>query len=122
MTSKKKINNLIKKLIDYTLSYEFKIIVMILLFCFTITSFTAMSLTKIHFKEKDETLQNIQAQYEKLNEKYKTLQEQYNVLQSWERELRDLYHECQENGTWYEQFYKDHVDTYTGEVRGEYYE
>lgn len=37
-------------------------------------------------------------------------------------EAYELFITCQETNTWYEDFYYDNVDSYTGEIYGEYYE
>ena len=40
----------------------------------------------------------------------------------WSQEVYELFITCQETESWYEKFYYDNVDKYTGEIEGEYYE
>ena len=59
---------------------------------------------------------------EKLEAKYEELQSDYNRLEMWSQEVYELFITCQETESWYEKFYYDNVDKYTGEIEGEYYE
>ena len=79
----------IKRIIDYTLTNEFKIIVMAVMFCLIILFFMGnmmlVSITddltkKIHIQEKE---------YEELKIKHDDLQEEYNCIRSFNEELID---------------------------------
>lgn len=119
---KKKIKNIYKRFIDYTLTNEFKIIVMTLLFGFLIIAtlwallFTAIAedltdkIDQVAKENEALTIKNEQLEYD--NVRYKMMYE----------ETYELFTSCVETQTWYENFYYDNVDPYTGEIEGEYYE
>ena len=119
---KQKIKNIYKRFIDYTLTNEFKIIVMTLLFGFLIIAtlwallFTAIAedltdkIDQVAKENEALTIKNEQLEYD--NVRYKMMYE----------ETYELFTSCVETQTWYEKFYYDNVDPYTGEIEGEYYE
>lgn len=117
-----KIKTCINQFIDYTLTDEFKTIVMLTLFLFaTIGTFWAIISTTL-VDEAIETLKEQQSKYEELETKYNVLETDFSRLKAWEEELYDLFSNCQTTNSWYEDFYYDNVDPYTGEIEGEYYE
>lgn len=119
---KQKIKKFIKIFIDYTLTSEFKSMVLLALFFFaTIGIFWAIISTAL-VDEAIQTLNKQQDQYEELKLKYNTLQSDFSRLKMWEEELYELFTDCQSKTSWYEDFYYDNVDPYTGEIEGEYYE
>lgn len=119
---KEKIKKYFKEFIEYTLTNEFKTMVMLLLFFFaTIGVFWAIISTAL-VNESIDVLEQQQEKYEELEKKYETLQFEYNNQKMWNDELYELFTTCQNNKTWYEEFYYNNVEPYTGEIEGEYYE
>lgn len=119
---KLKIKKHIKQFIDYTLTDEFKPIVMILLVCFTFCGFLFGVISTALVNETLEVATEQKEKYDKLEAKYEELQSDYNRLEMWSQEVYELFITCQETESWYEKFYYDNVDKYTGEIEGEYYE
>lgn len=117
-----KIKKYIKQVIDYTLTDEFKSMVMILLFVITIISICwALIMTAITNDLTNVAIEN--------NEKITELESSVDYFSSEaarykmiSEEYYELFISCQESKTWYEDFYYDNVDKYTGEIEGEYYE
>lgn len=119
---KLKIKRYIKQFIDYTLTDEFKSIVMIFLLAISILAIcwgaimTAITedLTNVAI-ERGEKITELEKSVDYFNgeaARYKMISEEYY----------ELFTTCQESSSWYEDFYYDNVDQYTGEIEGEYYE
>lgn len=119
---KLKIKKHIKQFIDYTLTDEFKSIVMISLVCFTVCGFLFGVISTSLVNETLDVATEQKEKYDKLETKYEELQSDYNRLEMWSQEVYELFITCQETESWYEKFYYDNVDKYTGEIEGEYYE
>lgn len=119
---KLKIKRYIKQFIDYTLTDEFKSIVMISLVCFTVCGFLFGVISTALVNETLDVATEQKEKYDKLEAKYEELQSDYNRLEMWSQEVYELFITCQETESWYEKFYYDNVDKYTGEIEGEYYE
>lgn len=119
---KVKIKRTIKSFIDYTLTDEFKTMVMILLVGLTLLSIcwgvimTALTndLTNVAI-ENNKKITELESSVDYFSgeaARYKMISEEYY----------ELFTTCQESTSWYEDFYYDNVDPYTGEIEGEYYE
>lgn len=79
----------IKRIIDYTLTNEFKAIVMVVMFCLIILLFVG-NMTLVSITEDLTKKVHIQAQdYEKLSIQHDDLQREYNYLRSFNEELVD---------------------------------
>lgn len=119
---KLKIKKHIKQFIDYTLTDEFKSMVMIFLVAVSIlavcwgtimTVFTE-DLTNVAI-ERGEKITELEKSVDYFSgeaARYKMISEEYY----------ELFTTCQDTESWYEKFYYDNVDKYTGEIEGEYYE
>ncbi len=118
---KEKIKRYTKEFIDYTLTDEFKLIVITLLSVITIAAVLFGVIAGGITEKSIETLQEQQEKYEKLEKDYNNLQLDYNRLNMWNDELYELFYSCQNESSWYEDFYYDNVSP-SGEIEGEYYE
>lgn len=117
-----KIKRYIKQFIDYTLTDEFKSMVMIMLLCFVACGLLFGIISTALVNEALNVATEQKENYDKLEVKYEKLQSDYNRLEMWSQEVYELFITCQETESWYEKFYYDNVDPYTGEIEGEYYE
>lgn len=119
---KLKIKRHIKKFIDYTLTDEFKSIVIIVLVCFTICGLVFEIISTALVNEALDVATEQKENYDKLKVKYEELQSDFNRLEILSQEAYELFITYQETENWYEKFYYDNVDKYTGEIEGGYYE
>jgi hypothetical protein len=119
---KEKIKNGYKMFIDYTLTDEFKTIVMTLLFgSFVIVTCWALLFTAIA-EDLTDKINQVAKENEALTIKNEKLEYDNVRYKMMYEETYELFTSCVENQTWYEDFYYDNVDPYTGEIEGEYYE
>ncbi len=118
----KKLKKLINNILNFMRTDEFKTMVVFLslgiAFLAVVWGATMTVLTEdltnvaIQLKEDNATLEEQAEYYNREKERYKMMYE----------ETYELFTSCVEASNWYEDFYYDNVDPYTGEVQGEYYE
>lgn len=119
---KLKIKRHIKQFMDYTLTDEFKSIIMIFLVAVSLLAIcwglimTALinDLTNVAI-EKNKEITELESSVDYFSSeaaKYKMISEEYY----------ELFTTYQDTESWYKKFYYDNVDPYTGEIEGEYYE
>lgn len=117
-----KVKRIIKDIIDWTLTDEFKALVMIFLVAISILAIcwgalmTAITedLTNLAI-ERAEKITELEKSIDYFSgeaARYKMISEEYY----------ELFTTCQDTESWYEKFYYDNVDQYTGKIEGEYYE
>ena len=89
----------IKRIVDYTLTNEFKIIVMVVMFCLIILFFMG-NMILVSITEDLTKKIHIQAEeYEELKIKHDDLQEEYNYIRSFNEELIDNLKELERGNT-----------------------
>ncbi len=77
----------IKRIIDYTLTNEFKIIVMVVMFCLIILFFMGNMILVSITEDLTEKVRIQAKEYEELSIKHDDLQREYNYLRSFNEEL-----------------------------------
>lgn len=112
---KDKIKNILKKITDFTITEEFKLIIITLLTGLLILTFLYSWLITVMAND----LVNVVNETKTENEKLTSESIRYKMLYE---EVYELYTNELENSSWYENFYYENVSPYTGKLEGEYYE